>query len=70
LVGIAANKSIKTGKLIHVDDLVSGLPACDSDDKFENEYIPYVADSKLMSGGKEVVANIPQKVYEDRLADS
>ena len=69
-MGIAANNSINTGKLIYVDDLVSGLPACDLNDKFENEYIPYVADSKLISGGKEVVANIPQKVYKSKLTDS
>ena len=67
LVGIAANNSIKTGKLVRVDDLVSGLPVCESDDIFENELIPYVACSKLMFEGKEVVANIPQKVYEEDL---
>ena len=63
LVGIAANKSISSGTMIKIDDLVKGLPAPDfAPMPGENENISFVADAALMSGGVEVKANVPQPV--------
>jgi len=65
LLGVAANKSIKEGKMINIDDLVKDLPAPDFEiEQEDNEIIPFVKKTKLMSGGIETKANIPQKVYE------
>ncbi|MFH1614057.1 MAG: Gfo/Idh/MocA family oxidoreductase [Planctomycetota bacterium] len=66
LVGVAANKSIASGRLINVKDLVSGLP----DAKFpdmpgEEEYIPYVADAKRYIDGEKTDANVPLKLQND-----
>jgi predicted dehydrogenase len=64
LLGIAANNSIKTGKMIMIDDLVKGLPEHDFVcGQTVDEKIPYVSDAKLMAGGKMVDANVPQKVF-------
>ena len=66
LTGIAANKSIASGQLIKVKDLVSGLP----DTKFpnmpgEDERIPYVADAERYSDGEKADANVPIKLQND-----
>jgi predicted dehydrogenase len=64
LTGIAANKSMETGSMICIDDLVTGLP----DPTFAaagtfDEHIPYVSDARLMEGGIETKANVPRKVF-------
>ncbi|NIA31507.1 MAG: Gfo/Idh/MocA family oxidoreductase [Actinobacteria bacterium] len=63
LTGIAANKSMATGKNIVVSELMSGLP----EPKFvpmlgEDERIAFVKDAKRMSGGVVAEANIPMKI--------
>jgi predicted dehydrogenase len=63
LTGIAANKSMATGKIINVGKLVSGL----TEPVFpqmpgENENIPYVPNVSRMSGGKVADANVPLKI--------
>ena len=64
LLGIAANKSMATGKMINIDDLVMGLPDPDFVPNAGNdEMIPFVSDGRLMNGNQEVVANVPEKVY-------
>lgn len=63
LLGIAANKSIKSNTLINVDDLVKGLPEPDFAMNGIDESISFVSESKLLSGGVETKANVPQKVY-------
>jgi hypothetical protein len=66
LTGIAANKSISSGTLIKIDDLVKGLPSPDfAPMPGEDETIPYVADAALMAGGAEVKANVPQPVITE-----
>jgi predicted dehydrogenase len=63
LTGIAANKSMATGKDIVVSELVSGLP----EPKFvpmpgEDECIAFINEVKRMSGGVAAEANIPMKI--------
>jgi predicted dehydrogenase len=63
LVGVAANKSMATGKKIYIADLVSGLdaPAFPAmPDGSEN--IPFVEKACRMAGGEKALANIPIKI--------
>jgi len=67
LVGIAANKSISSGEVIKVSNLVKGLPSPDfAITSYENENIPFVADAALMAGGVEVKANVPKPVIVEK----
>jgi len=64
LLGIAANNSMSTGKMITIDDLVKGLPAPDFALNSDNDKaIPFVSNARLMAGEQEVQANVPQKIY-------
>lgn len=63
LVGIAANKSMATGKKIRIDDIISGL----SEPKFPvmsdgTESIDYVENASRSCGGVLMDANIPLKI--------
>jgi hypothetical protein len=63
LTGIAANKSMKTGQLIMVNDLVSGLPDPGYPTMVANdEKIEFVADATHMMGGQKSDANIPMGI--------
>ena len=66
LLGIAANKSMSTGKMINIDDLVEGLPDPDFvPNAGNNEIVSFVSDGRLMNGDQEVVANVPESVYKN-----
>jgi predicted dehydrogenase len=63
LTGIAANKSLATGKDIVVSELVSSIP----EPKFvampgDDEHIAFVKDVKRMAGGETTEANVPMKL--------
>ncbi len=59
LTGIAANKSMETGKDIIISDLVKGLPEPDFIPMpGEDEHIPYVKNTKRMCGGVVSEANV------------
>ena len=63
LTGIAANKSMAEKKDIKISELISGLP----DPKFvsmpcDDGRIPFVKDTKRMSGGVVAEANVPMNV--------
>lgn len=65
LTGIAANKSIASGKMIFVDELVTGL----GDPGFPempdpNEQIRYISNAERWVGGKREEANIPKTIAE------
>ncbi len=64
LVGIAANKSMATDKMVYLDELVGGLSLKVQENQFKNEFIPYVSDACLFSGGEKIIANTPHKVYD------
>ena len=52
LTGIAANKSMATGKNIMISELIKGLPEPEFVPMPEdNEHISFTKDSKRMSGG-------------------
>lgn len=66
-IGIAANKSMATGRQIYIAQLISGLPEPDFPDMpTGDERIPYVADAERYSGGKKAEANVPRKLEFDK----
>ncbi len=66
LTGIAANKSMATGRMIHVGELVKGLP----EPNFvpmpgEDESIPYVKDAQHLIDGRKAEGIIPERLLEE-----
>ena len=62
LTGIAANKSMQTGQLIKVDDLVKGLSEPGYPHNSEGGKIEYVPESKVYFGEQKVEANVPTSI--------
>ncbi|HBG26904.1 MAG: hypothetical protein A2Y10_10495 [Planctomycetes bacterium GWF2_41_51] len=62
LTGIAANKSMDSGKDIIINDLVSGLPEPEFAIIPDDEDIEFVKDTKRMLGEEVAEANIPMKI--------
>lgn len=64
LLGIAANKSMETGQIVTIDDLVKGLPDPGFIQTGEtDEHIPHVKGARLMAGANEMNNNVPQKLF-------
>ncbi len=63
LTGIAANKSMATGQIIDVGNLVHGLPEpVFPEMPGENEQIPFIPNVSRTVGGKVIDANVPLKI--------
>lgn len=64
LVGIAANQSMKMGRAVGADNLVTGLPEAQYPSALENakEAIEYVENAERIAQGKRSLANIPMKL--------
>ena len=67
LTGIAANKSMATGQLIRVAELVHGLPEPGFEPMpGENEIIPCVKDSQHLIEGRKAEGIIPERLLEEQ----
>jgi hypothetical protein len=59
LVGIAANKSIATGQMIRINELVEGLPVADYPPMPDDKEIPFTPDVYRTCGGRKAKSAWP-----------